>query len=57
VVVEDSPSGIASGVAAGATVVAVPHVAPLTDLAQVTVVPTLADLGLERLREMVRARV
>ena len=41
VVVEDSPAGIASGLAAGARVVAVPHVAPLPPDAPVTVVPTL----------------
>jgi HAD superfamily hydrolase (TIGR01509 family) len=57
VVVEDSPNGIRSGLAAGAAVVAVPHVAPLPDLAEVTVVPTLADLDLDRLRELARARV
>jgi HAD superfamily hydrolase (TIGR01509 family) len=57
VVVEDSPNGIRSGLAAGAAVVAVPHVAPLPDLAEVTVVPTLADLDLDRLRELARGRV
>jgi HAD superfamily hydrolase (TIGR01509 family) len=57
VVVEDSPNGIRSGLAAGAAVVAVPHVAPLPDLAEVTVVPTLADLDLDRLRELAQARV
>jgi HAD superfamily hydrolase (TIGR01509 family) len=56
-VVEDSPSGIGSGLAAGATVVAVPHVAPLPDLPEVTVVPTLADLDPHRLPEVTRARV
>jgi HAD superfamily hydrolase (TIGR01509 family) len=56
-VVEDSPNGIRSGLAAGATVVAVPHVAPLPDVAEVTVVPTLADLDPHGLHELVRARV
>jgi HAD superfamily hydrolase (TIGR01509 family) len=55
-VVEDSPNGIHSGLAAGATVVAVPHVAPLPDLPEVTVVPTLAELDLDGVRELVRAR-
>lgn len=44
VVVEDSPAGVASGLAAGATVVAVPHVAPLPKLAELTVVRSLVDL-------------
>jgi HAD superfamily hydrolase (TIGR01509 family) len=55
-VVEDSPSGLRSGLAAGASVVAVPHVAPLPPLAGVTVVPTLADLGLDRIRTLLPGR-
>ena len=44
VVIEDSPAGIGSGLAAGAQVVAMPHVAPLPPDAPVTVVPTLEVL-------------
>ncbi len=57
VVVEDSPAGIASGLAAGAAVVAVPHVAPLPEHPGVTVVAGLADLDPERLGALVRPRV
>lgn len=56
VVVEDSPAGIASGLAAGATVVAVPHVAPLPESPEVTVVAGLADLDPSRLAALVRDR-
>jgi HAD superfamily hydrolase (TIGR01509 family) len=56
-VVEDSPNGIRSGLAAGATVVAVPHVAPLPEIAEVTVVPTLAHLDPETMHVMAQARV
>lgn len=53
-VIEDSPAGIGSGLAAGAWVLAVPHVAPLPDVPEVTVLPTLAHLDLARLRELSR---
>jgi len=56
VVVEDSPAGIASGLAAGATVVAVPHVAPLPDDRAVTVVASLVDLDAAVLADLVRER-
>lgn len=57
VVVEDSPAGIASGLAAGAVVVAVPHVAPLPVRPEVTVVASLVDLDPGRLAALVRSRV
>ncbi len=41
-VIEDSPTGVASGAAAGCRVVAVPHMAPITPDARVRVEPTLA---------------
>jgi HAD superfamily hydrolase (TIGR01509 family) len=56
VVVEDSPTGIASGLAAGATVVAVPHDAPLPDDRAVTVVASLVDLDPAVLANLVRER-
>lgn len=50
VVVEDSPAGIESGLAAGATVVAVPHVAPLPAATRrLTVVSSLTELSPRRL--------
>lgn len=55
VVVEDSPAGIASGLAAGSTVVAVPHVAPLPERPDVTVVASLRELDPARLAALARA--
>ena len=55
VVIEDSSAGIASGRAAGAAVVAVPHLAGLPDRADVTVVTSLAELDLHLLAELVSA--
>ena len=55
VVVEDSPAGIASGLAAGSAVVAVPHVAPLPDDDAVTVVASLVELDPRTLGDLVRA--
>ena len=49
VVVEDSPSGIGSGLAAGCAVVAVPPIAPLPSFAAVTVVDSLLRLDPHRL--------
>jgi HAD superfamily hydrolase (TIGR01509 family) len=45
VAIEDSPTGVASAVAAGATVLAVPHHVPLSARPRVTVVETLAGVG------------
>lgn len=44
VVIEDSPTGIASGVAAGCAVVGVPHVAALVESPSHTLVPSLAHV-------------
>lgn len=55
VVVEDSPAGIGSGLAAGCAVVAVPHVAPLPPDPAVTVVGTLLALDLDRLGSLLPA--
>lgn len=52
VVVEDSPAGIGSGLAAGCTVVGVPHVAALPDLPELTVVPTLEHLDVDRIHTL-----
>jgi len=54
VVVEDSVPGILSGLAAGATVLAVPHVAPLTGVDGVRIVPSLADLDVAGLAQLAR---
>jgi HAD superfamily hydrolase (TIGR01509 family) len=51
VVIEDSPTGVASGVAAGALVVAVPHLVPIPASSRVVVLDTLVDVGLADLRE------
>ena len=53
VVIEDSASGVAAGIAAGATVVGVPHVGELTPNPQLTVLPSLQGLTLARLAELV----
>jgi HAD superfamily hydrolase (TIGR01509 family) len=52
VAIEDSPTGLASAVAAGATVVGVPHLVPLPDGAW-TVWPTLDGRGLADLEALV----
>lgn len=55
VVVEDSVPGILAGLAAGATVVAVPHVAPLTGVDGVRIVPSLTGLDVAGLAQLSRA--
>ena len=55
VVVEDSPAGIGSGLAAGCAVVGVPHIAPLPPLAEVTVVDSLLQLDPRRLGQLAAA--
>jgi len=52
VAIEDSPTGIASALAAGATVLAVPHHVPLTPGPRVTLRQTLAGVGLSDLAEL-----
>lgn len=56
IVVEDSPTGIASGRAAGCRVLAVPCAVPLTPQSGVIVRPSLDGLGVEDLRTLHRLR-
>jgi HAD superfamily hydrolase (TIGR01509 family) len=51
VVLEDSPVGVESGLAAGAVVVAVPHLVPIEPVERLHVVASLADVTLEHLRD------
>jgi HAD superfamily hydrolase (TIGR01509 family) len=55
VAVEDSPTGIASAEAAGCVVVAVPHHVPIPAAPGRTIVPSLSELNVARLRRIVRA--
>ncbi|WP_406289630.1 HAD family hydrolase [Embleya sp. NBC_00896] len=57
VVVEDSPTGIASGEAAGCAVLAVPSMTPIPPAPTRTVVQSLESVDLEFLRDLTRARV
>ncbi len=50
-VIEDSRTGVAAGLAAGSVVLAVPTVHVFADAAGLVVVPTLAGLGVEGVRE------
>jgi HAD superfamily hydrolase (TIGR01509 family) len=50
VVIEDSPTGVASGQASGAFVVAVPHIVDIPDAPRRTVVGSLKDVRLADLR-------
>ncbi len=50
VVIEDSPTGVASGQASGAFVIAVPHIVPIEAAPRRKVVPTLADVSLDDVR-------
>jgi HAD superfamily hydrolase (TIGR01509 family) len=52
VAIEDSPLGIASAVAAGCAVVAVPSEVPIAASAGVTVVDSLCDVDLQFLRKL-----
>jgi HAD superfamily hydrolase (TIGR01509 family) len=56
IAVEDSPTGIASAEAAGCTVVAVPHHVPIPPAPGRTVVESLGELTVSRLRRLARAR-
>ncbi|WP_338676081.1 HAD family phosphatase [Streptomyces sp. SCSIO 30461] len=53
VAVEDSPTGVASAVAAGCRVLAVPSVEPLTATGNVTLVRSLTEVDPELLRSLV----
>jgi HAD superfamily hydrolase (TIGR01509 family) len=52
VVLEDSPAGVASGVAAGCHVVAVPNAVSIAPRPGVTIVASLADVDLARLEDV-----
>jgi HAD superfamily hydrolase (TIGR01509 family) len=54
VVLEDSPSGVTSGTAAGCHVVAVPSVVPIDEAPGRTVVSSLKEVDLDRLRALIR---
>jgi beta-phosphoglucomutase-like phosphatase (HAD superfamily) len=54
--IEDSPTGIASALAAGCVVVAVPCEVELSDVDDVTVVDSLAALDVAALRRMIAER-
>jgi beta-phosphoglucomutase-like phosphatase (HAD superfamily) len=54
VAIEDSPTGIASAEAAGCVVVAIPHHVPIEPAPTRTLVPSLADLSLHELDDLVR---
>ncbi|MFE5333950.1 HAD family hydrolase [Embleya sp. NPDC056575] len=57
VVVEDSPTGIAAGEAAGCAVLAVPSMTPIPPAPTRTVVDSLEEVDLAYLRDLARARV
>jgi HAD superfamily hydrolase (TIGR01509 family) len=56
VAIEDSPTGVASAAAAGATVLAVPCAVDLADLPGVTVVDSLAEVDIAFLSRLVDRR-
>lgn len=56
VAIEDSPTGVASALAAGCTVVGVTHLAPIPTDGGVVVVDSLADLGTSWLEALIRER-
>ena len=49
IVLEDSPTGVAAAVAAGARVIAVPHLVSIPASSHVTVVNSLTEVGVEQL--------
>jgi HAD superfamily hydrolase (TIGR01509 family) len=53
IVLEDSPNGVAAAEAAGCRVIAVPNVVPIQPAPGRIIVPSLADLNVARLREIV----
>jgi len=56
VAIEDSPTGVASALAAGAAVLAVPAEVDLSHLADVTLVASLADVDVAFLTKLVAGR-
>jgi beta-phosphoglucomutase-like phosphatase (HAD superfamily) len=57
VVLEDSPTGVTAGEAAGCAVVAVPSLRPIEPAEHRLVVSSLADVDVATLRALVLARV
>ncbi len=53
VAIEDSPTGVASAIAAGCATLGVPHVVPVSAAPGLTIVDSLADVDLARLRRLV----
>ncbi len=53
VAIEDSPTGVASALAAGCATLGVPHVVPLEPAPGLTIVQSLADVALADLRALV----
>ena len=53
VVIEDSPTGVTSGQASGAFVIAVPHIAPVQADQRTVVVSSLTEVTLDRLSEWI----
>lgn len=53
VVIEDSPTGVASGQASGAFVIAVPHIAPVPADPRTFVVSSLTEVTLDRISEWI----
>jgi len=53
VVIEDSPTGVASGQASGAFVIAVPHIAPVSADSRTVVVSSLTEVTLDRISEWI----
>lgn len=51
VVIEDSPTGVQSGLRSGALVIAVPHVAPIEETARCRVVSSLESIDMPTVRE------
>ena len=52
VAIEDSPTGVASAVAAGCATLGVPHVVPVAAAPGLTIIDSLADVDLARLRRL-----
>ena len=53
VVIEDSPTGVTSGQASGAFVIAVPHIAPVQADQRTVVVSSLTEVTLDRISEWI----
>lgn len=54
VAIEDSPTGVASALAAGCATLGVPHVVPLAPAAGLTIVDSLVGVGLDDLRRFAK---